>query len=363
VLEAATDWLCAKLTDEANFTGLLGYKRTNPAGILNQAWKDSSEFYIHEDGRPINHDGLVVSVEVQGYVYDALQTAARYLPHRRKDLKKLALNVQQQVLQRLWLPDCQYFALGIDGSGEVIRTRSANGACLLNSDIFKDLPWRIKRQYVAGIVKMIFSDEFLTNAGIRSRGFSHRDLISFSDYHGSDTTWFKETGAIRRGLINYGFGGELSRQLGNRVTNATRLIAENPGRYPGSWLDGEFGFVDENGFLLTHVLPAHDEAEEVPVIVSTNKPQRGQAWTIAENYNIENTKYRRTSGWQRKLEGEILETIVTIPLAHDAHHLECWYPPKPFRFVDKSDFDPELARARQQAENELADFKMVWQPA
>src|SRR5262249_54297745 len=76
VMADALAWLEDKL--EHSHSGLLEYHAHNRAGIANQAWKDSKEFYVHENGRFVNHDRPVASIEVQGLAYDALMEASEY---------------------------------------------------------------------------------------------------------------------------------------------------------------------------------------------------------------------------------------------------------------------------------------------
>ena len=66
VMAEAIGWLESKL--EASKSGLLEYRAHNDHGIKNQAWKDSNEFYIHENGRSVNHERPVASVEVQALI-------------------------------------------------------------------------------------------------------------------------------------------------------------------------------------------------------------------------------------------------------------------------------------------------------
>src|ERR1700729_411287 len=66
-VQAATDWLVEKI--KSSPWKLLEYKRINPKGLFNQAWKDSETAYLHSNGTVANADGGIASVELQGYAY------------------------------------------------------------------------------------------------------------------------------------------------------------------------------------------------------------------------------------------------------------------------------------------------------
>src|SRR5206468_3002451 len=48
VMENALEWIGRHLNNSKS--GLVEYLRVNPHGIENQVWKDSVEFYVHENG-------------------------------------------------------------------------------------------------------------------------------------------------------------------------------------------------------------------------------------------------------------------------------------------------------------------------
>ncbi|OVE78758.1 hypothetical protein BVY00_02010, partial [bacterium G20] len=112
VLENAIDWLITQL--ENSKSGLLEFERKNPHGIENQVWKDSKEFYTHENGKLANHSRPIASIEVQALVYDALICGAQLLPSHRQTLLGLAKNTRDKTLKLLWREDKKYFALGLD---------------------------------------------------------------------------------------------------------------------------------------------------------------------------------------------------------------------------------------------------------
>jgi glycogen debranching enzyme len=322
-VNAAIDWLDSKLA--ASPSGLVDYKRVNPQGIENQVWKDSREFYVHTDGMPVNHGGSVASIEVQGITYNALKLAARLLPERTEELLRKAEVLRTRTIELLWLPDEGYFALGVDqdpatGEVRVIKTKTANPACLLEGEFFEDLPEEDRRLFVSSIVKTILSPDFLTDAGIRSRALSQADLVAFWDYHGSYVTWPKETYDVIKGLRHQGFP-RAAEQVENRLLNAVRKSDNYP----------EFIYVDQLGRVLASQ-PRERTHGDFLTIDSTNKPEATQAWTISAvmavlaNRLYGPVDFPEQQQWQRDTDTAVIGQMTNIPFYNDREELEERYP-------------------------------------
>jgi len=328
----AADWLIAKLATSTS--GLLEYRTQNPHGIENQAWKDSREFYVHTNGKLANHKRPIASIEVQGLAYDALEEAALLLPERADMLRAAAQKLRDRTIKLLWMPREKYFALGIDYSAKNvlrrIETVTANPAELLDTCFFDFLPANQREQYVSAIVKRIMSGDFLTDAGIRSRGLSADALIKFWDYHGSFTSWPKETYDIAKGLRRQGLP-KLAEQLENRILN----VVHKSKNYP------EFVYVDERGRVMTGPPNPRTHGELSLVIESTNRPESIQAWTVSAVLAIGASRQKRRHihqvDWQIHLEQAVLEQIPLVQVLKGAKELTARYPDYPYRlaYVDK----------------------------
>lgn len=324
----AVDWLMDKLADSSS--GLLEYHARNPQGIENQVWKDSREFYVHENGELANHTQPIASIEVQGLAYDALTYASRFLPERTKELHNRALWLRARTIELLWRPQRSYFALGMDhradGSLRAIETMTANPAALLDTMFFDDLPEDERRLYLQGIARNIMGSDFLTDAGIRSRSLSENQLVKYWDYHGSFTSWPKETYDIAKGLRRQGFP-KLADELENRLLNVVRKSRCYP----------EFVYVDYRGRVLAGP-PAANDHGGISLVDSTNKPETIQAWTVSAVLAITNSRLavlgkRRVhqSAWQKELEQEILAHIPHVPTLRGPKALAARYPDYPYQ--------------------------------
>lgn len=297
-LTAAIRWLVDRIQHSP--LGLLEFSRQNPRGHKIQTWKDSAEFYLHADSSPAY--APIASIEVQGLAYDALLAAANYWPSEQQNFQKLAKVIQKRVVHDMWLEDEQFFALGFDHTDQqprLIKTITANPAELLDTKIFDNLPAKQKQQRLKALVRRIFADDFLTNAGIRSRSLKHGNLAGFWDYHGSFVTWPKETFDIAKGLHRQGFS-RLARSLQHDLQNICLLSHSYP----------EFVYVDETGALLIRRID-HSQDEHI-IVFGTSVPERTQAWTISALVAIESDVFATTTpqtAWQKQLEDSVYHRI------------------------------------------------------
>lgn len=331
VTKRAIAWLDEQVMSSKS--GLVEYQRKNPHGIENQVWKDSREFYVHEDGTLANHHRPIASIEVQGLAYDAFRSAAELFSEHRDQYVQKAKDLRDKTIELLWLEDKHYFALGTDydesGKLRIIETITANPAELLDTSFFDELPAYERQHFITGIVKTIMSKEFLTDAGIRSRALGEAKLVNYWDYHGSYVTWPKETHDIAKGLRRQGFL-QLAKQLENRLLNLIRRSK--------SYL--EFAYVDEWGRVMAGP-PSSVEHGEITIIDSTNNPEGVQAWTVSAVVQIvavrlrERRKRRRikTEPWQHSLEQQILRSIPKISRLLVPGALAARYPEYPYKVV------------------------------
>ena len=331
VMDNAIEWLARHL--DGSRSGLVEYHRKNPHGIANQVWKDSREFYVHENGQQASHSHPISSIEVQGLAYDAFMQAAELLPSKKSRLESYAKQLQKCTLELLWEPNRNYFGLGTDYSAKgelrVIKTITANPAELLDSDMLENLPEDEKLMYISGIVREIMGTDFLTDAGIRSRALSEAKLVEFWDYHGSYVTWPKETFDIAKGLRRQGFPA-LARELENRLLNVIKATKSYP----------EFLYVDPRGRVLGIPTPSKTHGELV-FVDSPNRPEKIQAWTVSAMLAIEQQRRRLSAPkvhqerWQKDLEKEVLQHIPLVPRLRSSKELSARYPSYPYEITEE----------------------------
>jgi hypothetical protein len=289
-----------------------------------------------------NHQRPIASIEVQGLTYDALMLATHFFPSKSDTLQHVATELRERTLELLWREDTQYFSLGADYTSEgvirIIKTATANPAALLDSSFFDDINEDQRRIYISGIVRTIMGRDFLTDAGIRSRSLSAHNLVSYWDYHGSYTTWPKETYDIAKGLRRQDFH-TLARELENRLLN---IVLKNKS-YP------EFVYVDEWGRVLASS-PGPDKHGAFVFIESTNQPERTQAWTVSAIVAIINNRVNAKmklskkpvihEQWRNELEQKILAHIPRVNRLFNPMSLTARYPTYTYRLNKKGNNQP-----------------------
>lgn len=313
----AATWLTDKIT--ASPWRLFEYKRLNPEGLFNQGWQDSVIASLHADGTVVNADAGVAGIELQGYAYDALRAASELVARDDEEAeawRHLASILRDNTLDMLWMPDEGYFAMGLDrddnGKTRQIRTLNADVALLLDTDMLRLMPRPQAWPYIEGIVRKIFSQEFLTPVGLRVRALRHAPLVKFADYHGSLVSWPKETHDVANGLHRHGF-----------YTLAHLLEAS---MLQGVGRAGEFYeyfFVDQHGRTKYHYRMEDPEEPSFHEFGAADRPEPGQAWTISAVINtVEHWHHPEAevpvTGAVRELEQELLKKPRVMALAEAA---------------------------------------------
>lgn len=285
----AVQWIAQRV--ESSPWKLLEFKRLNDRGLPYQAWKDSETGYLHLDGVAAWADGGIASIEVQGYVYDALKVAHVLKlgvdESENSYYRALAEVVQQQTCGLMWMEDEKYFAMGLDRSPDdpaatrQIRTLTSNAAALLDSELLLDLDEPTRARYTQPIVSTIMGAQFLTDAGVRLRSVSHPDATAQADYHGNRITWPKETYDIAKGLRRHGYVLEAD-QLEERIVSSSIKAAE---LY-------EFYLVNIDGEVKYHYHDQYPDEPHIHEFGGAYWPEPGQAWTISALLGIAENRRR-----------------------------------------------------------------------
>ncbi|MGH7195301.1 MAG: amylo-alpha-1,6-glucosidase [Candidatus Saccharimonadales bacterium] len=234
-LQAAGQWIVRRLS--ANAEGLLEFKRANPGGLENQAWKDSPDAYCHADGQLANHDYGIASIEVQRVAYDALLDAADLQDKHAgsatitsRQLRTCAKNLRGTIMDSFWTDDQGgYFVLGTDrdsaGRLRQLKIKTSNMGHLLHSRLLDgDDPMIVHRR--EAVIKQLFSAEMLGLNGIRTLA---SDEIRYGPgaYH-NGSVWIWDNYVISQGLSQLGYHN-LARCINNKLLNdiaSTRRFPE-----------------------------------------------------------------------------------------------------------------------------------------
>ncbi len=287
-LRAAVGWIMRQL--DASPLGLLEFCRRNPRGIPYQAWKDSGTSYLHADGSFADPAQPIASIEVQGYAYDALLAAAGLLPDLAEPCRELADRLRRSLLENLWMPEARYFAMGLDRRGQ-IESISTNAALLLKSTVFDGLS--DARPYVEGLVRTIYSPDFVTDVGVRCRSLAEDHLVDFQDYHGTWVCWQKDGFDVAQGLERAGFE-RLARQLYARLLNGVNVAGAAV----------EFLYVSPDQRVHYDYRDADLRTGHPEEIHGTNRPEPLQTWTVTAMLAIKKGLLPASRGGAERSEAE-----------------------------------------------------------
>jgi glycogen debranching enzyme len=224
-LEAAMGWI--ESASRASPDGFLVYERGEESGLSNQGWKDSDGSVFHADGRI--PEGPIALIEVQGYVFAALQAMAA-LASRRGDAiaatrwQIRADSLRAGVEERFWMEDRGTYGIALDGGGALCRVRTSNPGHLL----FVGLPGRERA--------LRLRDEFLSAAfdsgwGLRTLATGEPHFNPISYHNGS--VWPHDTALCAAGLARYGEREGVVRLLGEMFEAAVHFGMRLPELFCG----------------------------------------------------------------------------------------------------------------------------------
>jgi glycogen debranching enzyme len=291
--------------------GLIHLKNHNLFGDLFRYWRDHPNSYFAEGGKLPNICKPMVILDIQALSAEALDNAASICGDQKTAQKwhSLARKVRRATIKNLWIGDDQYFAYGMhygaNGNYEQLKAVQANAGWLLNTNFFDDLTQTDRQKYITGIVSRLFSDELLTDAGIRCRSKNTIFDRKVQDYHGSWVTWPMESYMIAKGLRRQGLP-RLADQIESRIVNAVNI----------SGVAYEFFVVDSDNNVLFHPKKPKRPGDK-PLYIEMN-PEHSMAWTLSALASIHFSRQERSAQrsathqqpWLHRLE---LDTLATIP--------------------------------------------------
>ncbi|HEY6633756.1 MAG TPA: amylo-alpha-1,6-glucosidase [Rhizobiaceae bacterium] len=195
-LLAATAWI--EVAARRSPDGFVTYQRAAGTGLSNQGWKDSQDAVFHADGRM--PAGPIALVEVQGYVFAALQGMAELARRRGEDELAAGWAERAEMLRaaveaRFWMEEAGCYCIAIDGNGDQCAVRASNAGHLL----FVGLPGpdRAKR-----VIEQLLSGHFYSGWGIRTLA-DDEPLFNPMSYH-NGSIWPHDTAICSAGVSRYG---------------------------------------------------------------------------------------------------------------------------------------------------------------
>jgi glycogen debranching enzyme len=207
--------------------GFYWYRTRSTQGLRNQAWKDSGDAIVHQDGSLA--EPPIALCETQANVYAAKRAFAGLLADLGDGEGAARLRAEAEALARrfdatFWLPDAGFFAMGLDGRGRPIRSAGSDPGHALAAGIVAGARAR-------ATADRLLAPDLFSGWGVRTLSAAHPAYDPHSYHRGS--VWPVEQGTIARGLARYGFHAHLERLC--------RAQLEAAGLFDGARLPEVFG--------------------------------------------------------------------------------------------------------------------------
>ncbi len=319
---------CGWIEGHVSDAGLVELGQSNPLA-LQQVWRDGPTSNCDERGRMPNVLRPVAYLDVQVLAVAALSAAADLGIRAPERLRTLANTVRDATIERFRLPERRFFGHAIDrapdGSRRLLRSIQSDPGLMLAAGFFDDLPAGRRAELVDGVVRMLFSPELLSDAGLRGRGLSDHNP-RFRSYH--ENVWPVDTAVAARGLRREGLD-ELADELEARLLNVANMLG-------GAF---EFVAVDAAGRVIDPRLGAEDAARlfgrAAAGLPTEMVPDEPMGWTATALLAIKRGRAARARAgraiaerraarpeWQRRLVADVLAEIEHVEVCATTAQLE-----------------------------------------
>ncbi|MFL6245001.1 MAG: glycogen debranching N-terminal domain-containing protein [Thermoanaerobaculia bacterium] len=178
--------------------GFYEYRTRSPMGPIHQAWKDSPDAIVYEDGAPV--EPPIATCEEQAFVYVAKLHLAETLWHLgERDLSRKLYHQAGELKKRFneafWMEDEGFYALALDAQKRPVRSIASNaGHCIAAAIADSSL--------VERTADRLFAPDLFSGWGIRTLSSDHPRYNPYSYHLGS--IWPVEHGTFAIGFWRYG---------------------------------------------------------------------------------------------------------------------------------------------------------------
>ncbi|HYH86779.1 MAG TPA: glycogen debranching N-terminal domain-containing protein [Pyrinomonadaceae bacterium] len=179
--------------------GFYEYKTRSEQGVRHQAWKDSADAVVYEDGSQV--EPPIATCEEQGFVYLAKLHMSEVLwwldeKDEAKRLFREAEELKKRFNEAFWMEDEGFIAFGLDPQKRQIKSITSNpGHCLATAIVDESLVPRTALRFIA--------DDLFTGWGVRTLSSKHPAYNPYSYHRGS--VWPVEHGTFAIAFARYGY--------------------------------------------------------------------------------------------------------------------------------------------------------------
>ena len=231
----ALQWL--EKYGDADGDGFYEYRSRSAMGPRNQAWKDSSDAIVYDDGRLV--EPPIATCEEQAFVYVAklhLAETVWWLGEHdlSKRLYREASELKKRFNEAFWMEEEGFFALALDAKKQPVKSIASNaGHCIAAAIADSSL--------VERTADRLFAPDLFSGWGIRTLSSEHPRYNPYSYHLGS--IWPVEHGTFAIGFMRYGLHEHVQR-IARAQFDAASLFEFHrlPELFGGHPRDGEHPF-------------------------------------------------------------------------------------------------------------------------
>ena len=178
--------------------GFYEYQTRSPMGPKHQAWKDSPDAIVDEDGNEV--DAPIATCEEQAFVYVAkLHLAETLWWLGERELSRRIFHESQELKKRFhdafWMEDEGFYALALGPDKRQVRSIASNAGHCLAAAI-------AEAAIVPRVAERLFAKDLFSGWGIRTLSSDHPRYNPYSYHLGS--IWPVEHGTFALGFWRYG---------------------------------------------------------------------------------------------------------------------------------------------------------------
>src|SRR5436190_359729 len=217
--------------------GFYEYQTQSEQGVRNQAWKDSSDAIVYEDGSQV--ETPIATCEEQGFVYLAKLHISEVLwwLDRKDEAKRFyreAEELKKRFNEAFWMEEEESIALGLDPQKRQIRSAASNpGHCIATAIVDQSL--------VTRSADRLMRDDLFSGWGIRTLSSEHPAFNPYSYHLGS--VWPVEQATFALGFMRYGLHECVERVCRSQFEAAAIFSARRlPELFSGHQRDAEHPF-------------------------------------------------------------------------------------------------------------------------
>jgi glycogen debranching enzyme len=186
------------LDEHSDDDGFCEYQTRSEKGVQNQAWKDSDDAIVYEDGSQVPKP--IATCEEQGIVYAAKMNFAEVLwwLGRKEDAKQLyreATELKKRFNETFWIENDGFFAMALDKDKRQVRSIGSNALHCVATGI-------ADKALIERTLARLFEKDMFTGWGVRTLSAAHPAYNPYSYHRG--TVWPVEHGPFAVGAYRYG---------------------------------------------------------------------------------------------------------------------------------------------------------------